>query len=100
MDRKSVTISPSTNNLVDTTRLKTTTKSIDVNKSNEDTVVPASNIERRSRFSKRGLVVITGVGRNSLQWLEPVLKPALQSWLETDFTPPLLAEELAENPGR
>lgn len=48
----------------------------------------------------RSLVVITGKGRNSKEWLEPVLKPSVQHWLESEFTPSLKAAEQADNPGR
>ena len=48
----------------------------------------------------KNLVIITGIGRNSREWLEPVLKPSVQNWLENEFVPPLRSEELAENPGR
>ena len=48
----------------------------------------------------RSLVIITGIGKNSKEWLEPVLKPSVQSWLESDFSPPLVASELADNLGR
>ena len=41
----------------------------------------------------------SGIGRNSLLE-EPVLKPSLQLWLESDFTPPLRAAEAPDNPGR
>jgi len=46
------------------------------------------------------LVLITGIGRNSKHWLDPVLKPALIEWLASDFSPPLHAVELHDNPGR
>lgn len=50
--------------------------------------------------SDLALVLITGIGRNSKEPLEPVLKPLLRSWLATAFNPPLMATEMPVNPGR
>jgi len=46
------------------------------------------------------LILIVGIGKNSKEWLEPVLKPSVVSWLESDFNPPLIASEIADNLGR
>lgn len=40
-----------------------------------------------------------GIGKNSREE-EPVLKPALQLWLENGFKPSLTATEVQDNPGR
>jgi len=53
-----------------------------------------------SKDSYRSLVIITGIGKNSKEWLEPILKPSVIQWLETDFNPPLVSSELADNLGR
>ena len=47
----------------------------------------------------RDLVIITGIGKNSKDFLEPVLKPTVQAWLQT-LEPPLRAQEVSDNPGR
>ena len=41
----------------------------------------------------------SGIGKNSREE-EPVLKPALQLWLENGFKPSLTATEVHDNPGR
>ena len=51
-------------------------------------------------LAKRSLIIIVGKGFNSRDFLEPVLKPNLQRWLEEDFSPPLVADEVVDNPGR
>lgn len=48
----------------------------------------------------KNLVIITGIGRNSRERLEPVLKPSIIGWLQSDFEPALMAKEAANNPGR
>ena len=51
-------------------------------------------------LAKRSLIIIVGKGFNSRDFLEPVLKPNLQRWLEEDFSPALVADEVVDNPGR
>lgn len=48
---------------------------------------------------QRGLVVITGVGRNSKESVGPVLKSSIPVFL-SQFDPPLLSVDHAGNPGR
>ena len=50
-------------------------------------------------LAKRSLVIIVGKGFNSRDF-EPVLKPALKSWLIDGFQPSLFAEEVQDNSGR
>jgi DNA-nicking Smr family endonuclease len=45
------------------------------------------------------LIIITGIGKNSKELLEPVLKPSIKVFLQS-LDPPLLAAELMDNPGR
>ena len=56
--------------------------------------------KKNSETGVRNLVIITGYGKNSKEWLEPILKPSTKQWLFDDFSPPLVAQEVAENPGR
>ena len=44
--------------------------------------------------------MLVGIGRNSKERLEPVLKPNIFQWLEQSFDPPLTPSEPANNPGR
>ena len=55
---------------------------------------------KNSHVGVRNMIIITGIGRNSKEWLEPVLKPVISSWLYYDFSPPLVAYQLQDNPGR
>ncbi len=50
--------------------------------------------------TQKNLVIITGIGRNSREKLEPVLKPSIIGWLQNDFEPALTPKEVANNPGR
>ena len=46
------------------------------------------------------LEIITGIGRNSKDHLEPVLKPYIQCWLSSEFEPSFRVFEKYGNPGR
>ena len=50
--------------------------------------------------TQKNLIIITGIGRNSREKLEPVLKPSIIGWLQNDFEPALTPKEVANNPGR
>jgi hypothetical protein len=63
-------------------------------------VLSGSSSGSNSSLRTRNLIIITGIGRNSKELLEPVLRPALREWLESSFNPPLIASELTDNPGR
>jgi len=69
-------------------------------RSQSNGVLTYKGVDNPSSSSSFSLVIITGVGRNSREPLEPVLKPLVQKWLETCFRPSLTAAEYKENAGR
>jgi len=60
----------------------------------------ADSVSGKSNNIIPNLIIITGIGRNSRDHLEPVLKPSVMLWLETCFSPSLKASEISGNPGR
>jgi hypothetical protein len=51
------------------------------------------------RPSTPSLILITGIGKNSKENMEPILKPSIKAFLES-LNPALPAKEVEDNPGR